>query len=1071
VHVLRVAAAALTLALLLPSHLSAAFHLMMVKEVYAGSASSPNAKYVVLQMWDIGQNFVQGHPLIFYNAAGVEIDRVTFPNHVNNGANQATILIATTDAQAAFGVNRDFTMSAAWLSAAGGKICFDTAFYDCVAWGNYSGSAANVGTPFNAAGGIPTGQAMRRRLDIAGSPTILEFADDTNNSANDFLAQSPKPINNAGQANSALVYVSDALGADTNPGTTASPVKTIAKGMALAGPVSGAREVRVGQGLYPEKVTMVEGVSLLGGYQCTVQPCSWTRDPLLYDSAIVNTDFQGVLAPDTITRATRLDGFRIDGLSGTPSLAPGGVAITVKGSPTIYGNRIFAGDTTGGIFSTGQSIGIAIVAPSNSAEGSLIEANQMTGGDSSFITAAILFDAGSPPGATSPAEIRNNTILGGTTATNSYGIAGWAAAPGTLVKGNEIRTGSSTGGSGESFGIALISTMTIDSNRINVDQVNVGTCAGTRWCGGIQSSGGSAVITNNVVFGAKATRSAAVLLAEFEVPNTSVALNANYLDGAGVGLTPATVSSAVALQISSCIPCGFNGLVGRIRNNILLGGLNQNRYGLYEDPAPMRTIRAEIVESNDFHFAPLPGRSDVLYHESNGLTGTDHTTFNTITAAWMANFAADPLVDSTFHLMTGSPCIDAGTNTEAPTLDFDGDTRPKGLAIDVGPDELLPPATSLVLEAPDNAIGGASFNVTVTLLDATSNIATGYRGTVHFTSNDAAAMLPADYTFTASDSGVHTFVVTLNTVGFFLVTATDGAASLTGGDSVLVRGNTTTMLTTSGSPSTVAQNVTFTATVTSAAIGTITGTVTFKDGGATIGTGTLGSPATFTTSTLSGGSHSITAHYEGDSNFNTSTSNVVTQVVNLAPFGAPAGFSATATGASSVALQWLPVNEATSYQVFRSTSLTGEYILAATSSASPTVDGLIASANTTYLYKVRAIRPAGPSDFSAIDSATTTVFTDADLFGVVIKADHVLELRTAVNAMRVAANLQATTFTDASLPGTIIKAEHISQLRTALDAARAAIGLPASSYVDNSIVQGVTTAKKEHVLQLRAATQ
>ena len=58
-----------------------------------------------------------------------------------------------------------------------------------------------------------------------------------------------------------------------------------------------------------------------------------------------------------------------------------------------------------------------------------------------------------------------------------------------------------------------------------------------------------------------------------------------------------------------------------------------------------------------------------------------------------------------------------------------------------------------------------------------------YRGTIHFTSTDPKAELPADYTFTAADSGTHVFVanVILNSVGTWSVTATDTAnPSITG---------------------------------------------------------------------------------------------------------------------------------------------------------------------------------------------------------------------------------------------------------------------------------------------------
>ena len=93
----------------------------------------------------------------------------------------------------------------------------------------------------------------------------------------------------------------------------------------------------------------------------------------------------------------------------------------------------------------------------------------------------------------------------------------------------------------------------------------------------------------------------------------------------------------------------------------------------------------------------------------------------------------------------------------------------------------------------------------------------------------------------------------------------------------------TTTVTSSASPSVFGQSVTFTATVTVVApgAGSPSGTVTFFDGTTTLGTGTLsGGTATFTTSTLAVGSHSITASYGGDANFNGSTSAVLTQVVN-----------------------------------------------------------------------------------------------------------------------------------------------------------------------------------------------
>lgn len=98
-----------------------------------------------------------------------------------------------------------------------------------------------------------------------------------------------------------------------------------------------------------------------------------------------------------------------------------------------------------------------------------------------------------------------------------------------------------------------------------------------------------------------------------------------------------------------------------------------------------------------------------------------------------------------------------------------------------------------------------------------------------------------------------------------------------------VVGPTTTTLNSNANPSVFGQQVTFTATVASGAAGTPTGTVTFFDGTTNIGMGTLsGGVATLATSSLAVGSHSISAVYAGDSNFQGSTSNTVAQVVNKA---------------------------------------------------------------------------------------------------------------------------------------------------------------------------------------------
>jgi hypothetical protein len=76
-------------------------------------------------------------------------------------------------------------------------------------------------------------------------------------------------------------------------------------------------------------------------------------------------------------------------------------------------------------------------------------------------------------------------------------------------------------------------------------------------------------------------------------------------------------------------------------------------------------------------------------------------------------------------------------------------------------------------------VGGIKGGMIVSAMDATNTVIPGYTGTVHFTSSDSAAILPADYTFTGGDAGVHTFFATLETPGIQSISITDAVANVT----------------------------------------------------------------------------------------------------------------------------------------------------------------------------------------------------------------------------------------------------------------------------------------------------
>src|SRR5262249_38633054 len=84
------------------------------------------------------------------------------------------------------------------------------------------------------------------------------------------------------------------------------------------------------------------------------------------------------------------------------------------------------------------------------------------------------------------------------------------------------------------------------------------------------------------------------------------------------------------------------------------------------------------------------------------------------------------------------------------------------------------------------ATAGDALAVTVSAVDAVGAVAPGYSSTVHFTSSDVQAGLPADYTFTPDDAGSHTFTVTLKSSGLQSIGVRELGGTIGGGANVIV---------------------------------------------------------------------------------------------------------------------------------------------------------------------------------------------------------------------------------------------------------------------------------------------
>ena len=263
---------------------------------------------------------------------------------------------------------------------------------------------------------------------------------------------------------------------------------------------------------------------------------------------------------------------------------------------------------------------------------------------------------------------------------------------------------------------------------------------------------------------------------------------------------------------------------------------------------------------------------------SSGGVPVGTVTFTEGSTVWASNVT----VDGSGHASFNTTALAVGSHTITAT--FTGATGWANSSGNAPPQVVNSTATTTTTatSSPNPSV----FGQLVTFTSTTTSSGGAPTGTVTFT--EGSTVWASNVA--VNGSGQALFSTTALAVGNHTInaafTGTGGFGNSNGNAprQVVNKAATTTAVSSSATPSVYSQPVTFTATVTATAPGSgvPTGTVTFKNGGSTLGTGTLNGSgiATFTTSTLSVGSHSITAVYGGSTSFNTSTSPVLTQTVN-----------------------------------------------------------------------------------------------------------------------------------------------------------------------------------------------
>ena len=304
------------------------------------------------------------------------------------------------------------------------------------------------------------------------------------------------------------------------------------------------------------------------------------------------------------------------------------------------------------------------------------------------------------------------------------------------------------------------------------------------------------------------------------------------------------------------------------------------------------------------------------YGQSVTFTATVAPTSGTGTPTGMVTFkdGSTTLGGSALNASGQATFVTSGlaTGLDSITAVYAGDSTFGGSTSTALTQTVAAAGTSTTLTSSQNpsSVGQAvTFTATVTRSSGTSTPA----GTVAF--KDGVTILG-----TASlNNGQATFITSALAAGAHSMTAVYlGNGNFTGSTSpVLTQAvnliPTSTSVGTTLNPSNYGQSVAFTATVTQSS-GTVTptGSVTFKDSVTTLGTIRLiNGQATFSTATLFGGTHSITAVYLGTTTFAGSTSPALAQIVNQiatstsvaslpnpSTYGQPVTFSAVVTQSS-----------------------------------------------------------------------------------------------------------------------------------------------------------------------------
>lgn len=228
----------------------------------------------------------------------------------------------------------------------------------------------------------------------------------------------------------------------------------------------------------------------------------------------------------------------------------------------------------------------------------------------------------------------------------------------------------------------------------------------------------------------------------------------------------------------------------------------------------LKTVGKQTITGTDTRFSNEGGRASinvVIAGNASQLkvtapsTATTGSAFTTTITAEDANGNAVPGYTGTVHFSSSDSAATLPPNYTFTSADSGSHTFTNGFTLQtvgsqtitatdtttstitgsatIAASNAVPVVSQLLLSAPSTANAGVPFTATVKAADSGGNVVPSYLGTVHFSSSDTAAVVPANYTFTSADQGSHAFTngFTLKTQGAQTISVSDTVTSSIGG--------------------------------------------------------------------------------------------------------------------------------------------------------------------------------------------------------------------------------------------------------------------------------------------------